>query len=185
MMANFRAFTFFTNLGGDDETQYDAVNSNAGGAGAAPTQPVPGGSIAGDDYKTECDGYHSKYGDALKCNGQCVQFVKFRLVKHGVLPKPVSLGAGGKDVVGALGGLGYKVDTTPAVHSVMSVPKGGVIDGVSYGHTAMVSKVNADGSIVVEEYNYTNSLQYDTRVITAAQIKADGITFAHTEVDYK
>ena len=177
MMANFRTYTTRTNLTDDEETQYEAVTGDAGGSGGTPTEPVPGGSLAGDDYKAEC----GKYGSNLKCNGQCVQFVKFRLVKHKVLPKPISLGEGGKDVVATLGRLGYAVNTTPAVNSVMSTPVG----GGGYGHTAMVSQVNADGSIVIEEYNYTNELGYGTRTLSVEQIKAGRMTFAHTEVDYK
>jgi surface antigen len=49
----------------------------------------------------------------------------------------------------------------------------------------MVSAVLKDGSIVVEEYNYASPLAYGKRTISAAEIRAKNMTFAHTEVDYK
>ncbi len=138
------------------------------------TTAIANTSIEGDDYKQDSTTY--AYGSK-----QCVDFVLYRLVKHGVLPKIIPLG-NGKDVVGTLGGLGFKVDTTPALHSVMSTPD---TSQPQYGHTAMVAGVNADGSFTVEEYNYTRTLQYDTRVIPASDIAAKHMTFAHTETKYK
>lgn len=182
MVSYFRTYTFRDNQKDDEDTAYTAEAANAGNGGgggaAAPTDQTggttTGADIDGDDYKAEC----SKYA---YCTKQCVDFVLFRLVKHGVLPGKQKLG-NGKDVVGTLGGLGFKVDTTPAVHAVMSTSH---TSHPSLGHTAIVSQVNADGSIVVEEYNYAKPLKYSTRTITAAQIKADGMTFAHTESKYK
>jgi len=134
-----------------------------------------GADIDGDDYAVECGKYTS-------CTGECVDFVKFRLLKHGVSKyKGGSLG-NGRYVVGTLGELGYKVDTTPAVHSVFSTSH---TSNPAAGHTGMVSQVNADGSIVVEEYNFANPHHYGIRKISAADLKAGGYTFAHTEVDYK
>jgi len=134
----------------------------------------PGSDIVGDDYARECGKYTT-------CTKQCVDFVKFRLLKHGVLKQTRSLG-NGKDVVRTLGSMGYKVNKTPAVHAVMSTA---ATSTPQWGHTAMVSAVLANGSIIVEEYNYTRPLAYGKRLITASEIKAKNITFAHTEVDYK
>jgi surface antigen len=133
-----------------------------------------GSDVDGDDYSRECGRYTS-------CTKQCVDFVKFRLLKHGVLRRAISLG-NGKDVVSTLGRLGYKVNRTPAVHSVMSTS---ATSTPQWGHTAMVSAVLKDGSIVVEEYNYANPLAYGKRTISAAEIRSKNMTFAHTEVDYK
>jgi surface antigen len=175
MMSNFRTYTARVTLADDRDTYYDKPTS-----GTAPTTPdpgtvTPGGAVDGDDYKAGCNKY-------AFCTGQCVDFVLFRLVKHGVLPGKQHMG-NGKDVAANLGKqLNIAVDTTPAVHSVMSTSHTSHPD---LGHTAMVAQVNSDGSIVVEEYNYTNPLHYDTRTISAAQIKADGMTFAHTETLYK
>ncbi len=142
---------------------------------------TPGGSIAGDDYKGECNNYIGA-GD---CTGECAGFVKFRLVKHGVINLsqiPDGIGNGGQ-VTATLKGLGFTVNGTPAVNSVMSLKNG------SWGHTAMVSKVNADGSIVVEEYNWAVENGYGTRTIPKStldrQIALGDLSFAHTETKYK
>lgn len=150
----------------DHPTIYADVGSDSSGG--------TGSDIVGDDYKREC----SKYA---YCTRQCVDFVLFRLVKNGVLPTKRALGNGGF-VVGTLGKLGYKVDSTPAVHAVMSTF---ATSQPTVGHTAIVSQVNNDGSIIVEEYNYAKPLAYSQRLITKAEIAAKNITFAHTEVDYK
>ncbi|MDX2776390.1 CHAP domain-containing protein [Streptomyces caniscabiei] len=172
MISNFRTRAFRFDLKKDEDTAYKDQ-----GGGTAPQETAPEGSdIVGDDYKSEVRSVLGRAG-----TGQCVDFVLFRLVKHGVLDGPVALG-NGKDVVGTLGRMGYKVDTTPAVHAVMSTP---VTSQPQYGHTAMVSQVNADGSFVVEEYNFADALKYGTRTIPASDIAAKKMTFAHTEVDYK
>lgn len=146
------------------------------------THPNTGSNIDGDDYKGECN----KYLGSGDCTGECAGFVKFRLVKHGViklsdLPNG-KIGNGGQ-VTTTLRGLGFKVDTTPAVNSTMSLKRG------TYGHTAMVSQVNKDGSIIVEEYNWDVDHGYGKRKISAAtlnaQRQAGTLSFAHTEVKYK
>lgn len=172
MMSNFRTYTSRVGQLEDEDTQYEG--GGGGGAQQDGGGAAEGEDIAGDDYKSECKDYTT-------CTRQCVDFVLFRLMKHGVLKNRVALG-NGKDVVGTLGRMGYKVNTTPAVHAVMSTP---VTSTPQWGHTAMVSKVNADGSFVVEEYNFASPLKYGTRTIPASDIKAKKITFAHTEVDYK
>lgn len=138
------------------------------------TGATAGSNIQGDDYSKNCGKYAT-------CSRQCVDFVLYRLVKHGVLKGIIALG-NGKDVVNTLGRLGYKVDKTPAVNSVMSTS---ATSQPQFGHTAMVSAVNSDGSIVVEEYNFIHKKAYGKRTIPAAEIKAKNMTFAHTEVDYK
>ena len=175
MMSNFRTYTARVALEDDRDTYYDKPDNSTAPTTEAPGGVTPGGSIDGDDYKSEC----SKYAF---CTGQCVDFVLFRLVKHGVLPGKQHMG-NGKDVAANLGKqLGVAVNSTPAVHSVMSTSHTSHPD---LGHTAIVSQVNADGSIVVEEYNFTNPLHYDTRTISAQQIKDDGMVFAHVEASYK
>lgn len=158
----------------DHPVRYAHVTVPGSGSG---NNPSVGSDIDGDDYKSEC----SKYLAVGDCTGECVGFVKFRLVKHGVI-KPRSLGNGGS-VTATLRGAGFKVDTTPAVNSVMSLRHNSV------GHTAMVSQVNKDGSIIVEEYNWDVDHGYAKRKISAAtlnaQRKAGTVSFAHTEVKYK
>ena len=53
--------------------------------------------------------------------------------------------------------------------TVSSRPRPGDIaqsDAGTYGHVAYVAKVNANGSFVVEEYNWTRTEGYDTRTTT-------------------
>ncbi len=142
-------------------------------AGTGPASGSGGSDVIGDDYAKEC----SKYLAAGDCTGECVGFVKFRLVKHGVI-NPISLGNGGA-VVSTLGRAGFEVNGTPAVHSVFSMPTSSV------GHTGIVSAVKADGSIVIEEYNWPGGHKYNTRTLTPKQYKDAGMQFAHTETKYK
>ncbi len=140
----------------------------------------------GDDYARECADMQRSGAPGLACDGQCVDFVKFRLKKYINKQDFASLG-NGNQAVSTLGGKGYKVNSTPAVNSVVSWPAGGVSGpaggaNASYGHTAMVSGVNPDGSIVVEEYNVI-SLSYSKRTIPAETARK--LTYAHTEVDFK
>lgn len=144
---------------------------------------VMGAGVSGemkDDFKAECASY------GVDCGGECVDFVKFRLKKHIDRNKFDSIG-NGKDVASGLGATyGYRVDNRPAVNAVVSWPAGGVVGSsanATYGHVAMVSQVKADGSIVVEEYNYANSYAYGTRTIPASVVPR--LTYAHTEVDYR
>lgn len=155
-------------------TDHDAHYSHVVVPGQGNQAGSTGSDIVGNDYARECSKYTS-------CTRQCVDFVKFRLLKHGVLKNAISLG-NGKEVVSTLGRLGYKVNRTPAVHSVMSTS---ATSTPQWGHTAMVSAVNKDGSIVVEEYNFNTPLGYGKRTISAAEIRSKNMTFAHTEVDYK
>jgi surface antigen len=170
-ISNFRTYTSRISGNEDEDTQYEdgATATDAAAVSQA-------GAVDGDDYAKEVRSVLGRAG-----TGQCVDFVLFRLVKHKVLDGPIALG-NGKDVVGTLGRMGYTVNTTPAVHSVMSTSH---TSQPQYGHTAMVSQVNSDGSIVVEEYNYADPLHYGSRTISAADIKSKEMTFAHTEVDYK
>lgn len=136
-----------------------------------------GSNVKGDDYAKECGRYRSK---GVNCGGQCVDFVKFRLIKNGAF-NGGSLGDG-KFVVGNLGRLGYKVDRIPAVNSVFSTSQ---TSTPQWGHAGMVSAVNPDGSIVVEEYNFGNPLKYGSRTVSKKEYLAKGYTFAHTETKYR
>ena len=118
---------------------------------------------------------------ARACTEECVAFVKFRLVKHGVLKTAISLG-NGKEVTSTLGRLGFEVNRTPAVHSVFSTS---ATSTPQWGHTGMVSAVNPDGSIVVEEYNFAVDHGYGKRTLTKKQYTDAGYTFAHTETKYR
>lgn len=156
----------------DHTPVYATFSFNSGTSGSVPMS---------DDYATQCGNY-----PGVACDGQCVDFVKFRLKKH-IDPNRFSSLGNGKDVAAGLGNAyGYTVNHIPAVNAVVSWPAGGVPGNHaddSAGHVAMVSAVNGDGSIVVEEYNYINKYKYGTRKISADIARL--LTYAHTEVDFR
>lgn len=90
----------------------------------------------------------------------------------------------GNEIAPNLGKMGYKVDSTPAVHSIVSWPaycncQGG---SSSAGHVGVVDAVNADGSIVVEAYNSHGDEKYAVTTITAANAKK--LQYAHVEAKF-
>ncbi|MDY0339787.1 MAG: cell wall-binding repeat-containing protein [Coriobacteriia bacterium] len=62
--------------------------------------------------------------------------------------------------------LGYPVDHTPTVGAIAWWAAGTIS---RLGHVAYVAAVNADGTVLVEEYNYL-SLRYGTRTISASSV---------------
>jgi surface antigen len=164
----------YTNNGSDHPTVYADIAIPSKDGATDDGTSTPGGSTVGDDYAKDC----SKYA---YCTKQCVDFVLYRLVKHGVLPGKRALGDG-KDVVGTLKDEGFNTGKVAQVNSVFSTSQ---TSNPSAGHTGMVSKVNPDGSIVVEEYNYSNPRAYGTRTMTKAEYQAKGYTFAYVGGSYK
>ncbi len=55
---------------------------------------------------------------------------------------------------------GYRVSTSPRVNSIVSWPRG---TNMPYGHVAWVIAVNGNGTIDVEEYNWTTERGYSKR----------------------
>ena len=55
---------------------------------------------------------------------------------------------------------GITVNSTPTVGAVAQSNAG------TYGHVAWVAKVNSDGTVLVEEYNYANPDHYGTRTVS-------------------
>jgi surface antigen/endonuclease/exonuclease/phosphatase family metal-dependent hydrolase len=118
--------------------------------------------------------------------GWCTDYVKWILNRHSSKYRGTASLGDGKDVARSLGGApyGYTVNHTPAVHAVVSFPGPPYGDvGTRFaGHVAIVGQVNKDGSIVVEESNFTNSMSYGTHSVSAAEAK--NLTYAHTEVGW-
>jgi len=56
---------------------------------------------------------------------------------------------------------GYQTSSTPRANSVLSIPIG---PNRPYGHAAWVNRVNADGTIDIEEYNWSISRSYGVRL---------------------
>ena len=76
-------------------------------------------------------------------NRECTSFVAFRLSSRNGFEMPFHNDAGGWGADARA--RGYTVDTKPAP---------GAVAWWSYGHLAWVEAVNADGSVVTEEYNW-------------------------------
>ncbi|MDQ5963799.1 MAG: VanY protein [Patescibacteria group bacterium] len=129
--------------------------------------PIPGTGVA--------------FGPDGLGSGNCVDYVKHVLAKH--LPSYLGGPFGdGKDFAGNLGrAMGYPVNNTPSVHSVVSFPTA-YADQV-HGHVAIVTAVNTDGSIVVEEFNWTVPNGYGTHTVPAQTAK--NLIYAHVEGDLK
>jgi surface antigen len=130
--------------------------------------PTPGTSFVG--------------ADGLQGDNWCTDYVKYILARHSSKYKSGSLGDG-KDVANSLGRApySYTVNHTPAVHAVVSFPGPpyGFVGDRFAGHVALVGQVNPDGSIVVEEFNFTNSMRYGTHRVEASEAKT--LLYAHTE----
>jgi surface antigen len=62
--------------------------------------------------------------------------------------------------------IGYPVNSTPAVGAIAQW-NGGEGGAGSVGHVAWVERVNSDGSVVIEEYNWSNPHGYSTRTVRA------------------
>lgn len=142
---------------------------------AAPS--TTGSAIRGDDYpyKTSPKFTTSPLGYGFR---ECVDFAAWRLnVQSGVTQPPFKFGGYGNAISwrqNAISG-GFAVDKKPAVGSVAWWGNGvsAVTTAGSYGHVAIVSQVNADGSIVVEQYNgmaFPNDHKYSTDTIPASLV---------------
>ncbi|WP_329255319.1 CHAP domain-containing protein [Actinoallomurus sp. NBC_01490] len=59
---------------------------------------------------------------------------------------------------------GVKMDHTAKVGAIAQWNTG------SYGHVAYVARVNGDGTILLEEYNYLSAHNYDTRTVSASSV---------------
>jgi surface antigen len=120
--------------------------------------------------------------------GECVKYVEYILNRHSSkyhYQVDITTGAHGvaaSTVADNLGStLGYTVNHTPAIHATVSFPGPpyGEENGVFFGHVALVAQINKDGSIVVEESNWTNHDQYGAHTVPASQVPQ--LTYAHTE----
>jgi surface antigen len=107
--------------------------------------------------------------------GYCTSFVAFRLSQEGIHFHGASLrGPNGKTAFFGNGGswdaaarsIGYTVDTHPSVGSV-AVWHGGENYAWWGGHVAYVMAVTSSGQAVMEEYNWSHYLAYDTRTAQA------------------
>jgi surface antigen len=138
--------------------------------GQGAMSPVPA-SAAGDDYPWKTSD-PNLLNPGLRFNFRnCTDFVAWRLnVQQGRTSAPwaftwssLAFPAGNGNANGWRQGAinsGYSVDNKPAVGAVAWWDSSA---SSSEGHVALVSKVNADGSVAVEEYNQRFDHNYGTR----------------------
>jgi surface antigen len=116
-----------------------------------------------NDYQDRDDGYNS---------GQCTAFVSWRLFQRNNLAFHNYYGGShfgnANTWDDAARAEGIPVNGTPTVGSVMQSDAG------TYGHVAWVAALNADGTILIEEYNYRNPLAYGQRTVSRT-----GLEFIH------
>ncbi|MEP6695419.1 MAG: CHAP domain-containing protein [Pseudonocardiales bacterium] len=127
---------------------------------------APGGAL-GDDYPYPS----SKNGQVDKWHfyvGQCTSFVAWRLNDRRHIDfTNYYRGAhfGNADTWDeAARSLGIPVNHTPAVGAVAQW-------SVAHHHVAWVTRVNSNGTVTIEEYNYTHSEAYDYRTIPASSVE--------------
>jgi surface antigen len=117
-----------------------------------------------NDFQDRDDGYNA---------GQCTAFVSWRLFQRNNLNFHNYYGGshfGNANTWDeAARAEGIPVNGTPKVGSVMQSDAG------TYGHVAWVAALNADGTVLIEEYNFRHELAYDnTRVVSRS-----GLEFIH------
>ena len=124
---------------------------------------VADAAVRGDDYPYR-GGAIDQADPWGALTRECTSFVAFRLAQNGNTVRMNWGNAGQWDDTARA--RGYRVDATPAVGAVAQWDpyEGGA---GRYGHVAYVSEVRGDGSVVVEEYNFTSAYNYGTRATRA------------------
>jgi len=136
---------------------------------AAALLMAPSAAIAIDDYPYKGQTGVDPWGFY---KGYCTSFVAWRMNQNAGAGSFTNFMDGGR--WGDAGNwadnarkLGITVDRTPAVGSIAWWAAGTVS---SAGHVAYVEGVNANGTIVVEDYNYSVDRGYTRRTITASSV---------------
>jgi surface antigen len=150
-------------------TPEELAAQKAAAARALLASYVPSVRAPGDDYPWAGAGGLSPLRYYA---GECVDFVAWRLNRDvGSTSAPFrwtwsNLTPGG----------GSATNWTSAWQAtgrtVSNVPVPGSVAVTDYYHVAYVRDVNADGTVLVEEYNYGNYHQYGQRVIPASSVLA-------------
>ena len=126
---------------------------------------APGPRQAGDDYPFS--GMGSGLSPLRYYMGECTDFVAWRLNRDsGFTGAPFrwdwsTLTPGGGDASS------WRSAWASHGWPVSGVPIAGAVAVTEYMHVAYVKEVLADGSALIEEYNYGNYHQYGSRIISA------------------
>jgi len=136
-----------------------------------------GAAAAGRDdypYRSDTTGAADPWGFTKR---QCVSFTAFRLAQHGVRLRNATQHWGSAYTWNnAARRLGHRVDHHPAVGAVAQWDEGersayyspgstrpnGTLTAGPAGHVAYVTRVYADGSVQLEQYNLGSSRAYST-----------------------
>ena len=99
--------------------------------------------------------------------GQCTAFVSHILADQGVNASQFKFLGNGAQWAGNARARGIKVDRTPKVGAIVGF-------GGGYGHVAYIKKVNANGTFVIAEGNYSGRA-YNERTISMSTSGVNGI----------
>lgn len=155
--------------GKDDPSLIPPDIDTSADSGAAPTDPGQPGS--GTTTGT------SLIGDDGFTSGSCVIYVQYILSRHYTGYTRQSFGDGYAFVGNFANAYGITVTHTPTLHAVVSFPRS--VADPQYGHVAIVSGINADGSILVEESNWDTPNHYGSHTVPAATVGK--LDYASTE----
>ena len=120
---------------------------------------------------------------------ECTSFVAWRLTNDNKIPFTNNWAGAhfgnAYEWAAAAKKLGFAVDNTPTVGSVAWWNQNS--SGSVYGHVAWVAKVNADKSVLIEEYNYVAAGVYSQRTLKpntsswpSGFLHIDGLTMVNT-----
>nr|WP_236632670.1 CHAP domain-containing protein [Bifidobacterium xylocopae] len=155
---NARAAAYSPGAGGRQQV------GGGGGAAPAPSGPVGGGSASGMNYAVPgscpagsgfCYGHNTgnSVGGSAYPSRQCTLWAYIRRSQLG-LPVGSYMG-NGADWANTARSLGYLVNNTPHVGAAMVFARGQRVGSwnadPSYGHVAVVERVNGDGSVLISE----------------------------------
>lgn len=138
----------------------------------------PSMAMAADDYPYKGESGTDPWGFYM---GYCTSFAAWRMNRNAGMGSFTNRMDGGHfSDAGNWGAnarkLGIPVDTTPAVGAIAWWGYGTVS---TLGHVGYVEAVNADGTIIVEDYNYTVRRGYTRRTISLADTRARPTGYIH------
>ncbi|MCO5972694.1 CHAP domain-containing protein [Actinoallomurus soli] len=153
---------------------WDKITSPAGYVADAYVYTGSDGTVAPpciqtvtDDYPYKSDSW-SEADPWLFYKRECVSFAAWRVRQRLGVDFTNSYGGvhwgNAINWDNAASAAGVRVDHTAKVGAVAQWNTG------TYGHVAYVARVNSDGTILVEEYNYLSAHNYDTRTISASSV---------------
>ena len=153
---------------------WDKISSPAGYVADAYVYTGSDGTVAPPCITTLTDDYPYKSDSSSQADPwlfykrECVSFAAWRIRQRlGVDFTNSYRGVHWGNAINwdnAAASAGVKVDHTAKVGAVAQWNTG------TYGHVAYVARVNGDGTVLLEEYNYLSGHDYDTRTVGASSV---------------